>query len=253
MKFNKVFLILSLAIIFMISMGVVSANESSDLTEPTIYQSDSSDFYLDDDSDYDWDDDSDYDWDDDSDYDWDDDSDYDWDDDWDDDSDYDWDDDWDDDSDYDFEYNNDIAYSNFTGGLGTSNRFDKLISFDDKAPQDDMDSNKNYPVLSCGGSFTSNDHTNKAYKDGILRKNTPKAPRITYKTAEVYLSTEEFNNNFEISNYIIVNDGKDILKIFKPSVLGNIDFTSLAAVSNQFNMGLLTLIVSFLHNIFMLI
>ena len=74
MKFNKVFLILSLAIIFMISMGVVSANESSDLTEPTIYQSDSSDFYLDDDSDYDWDDDSDYDWDDDSDYDWDDDS-----------------------------------------------------------------------------------------------------------------------------------------------------------------------------------
>ena len=116
-----------------------------------------------------------------------------------------------------------------------------------------MDSNKNYPVLSCGGSFTSNDHTNKAYKDGILRKNTPKAPRITYKTAEVYLSTEEFNNNFEISNYIIVNDGKDILKIFKPSVLGNIDFTSLAAVSNQFNMGLLTLIVSFLHNIFMLI
>ena len=250
----------------MISMGVVSANESSDLTEPTIYQSDSSDFYLDDDSDYDWDDDSDYDWDDDSDYDWDDDSDYDWDDDWDDDSDYDWDDDWDDDSDYDwdddedygdddsdFEYNNDIAYSNFTGGLGTSNRFDKLISFDDKAPQDDMDSNKNYPVLSCGGSFTSNDHTNKAYKDGILRKNTPKAPRITYKTAEVYLSTEEFNNNFEISNYIIVNDGNDILKIFKPSVLGNTDFTSLAAVSNQFNMGLLTLIVSFLHNIFMLI
>ena len=218
MKFNKVFLILSLAIIFMISMGVVSANESSDLTEPTIYQSDSSDFYLDDDSDYDWDDDEDY-----------------------------------GDDDSDFEYNNDIAYSNFTGGLGTSNRFDKLISFDDKAPQDDMDSNKNYPVLSCGGSFTSNDHTNKAYKDGILRKNTPKAPRITYKTAEVYLSTEEFNNNFEISNYIIVNDGKDILKIFKPSVLGNIDFTSLAAVSNQFNMGLLTLIVSFLHNIFMLI
>ena len=111
-----------------------------------------------------------------------------------------------------------------------------------------MDSNKNYPVLSCGGSFTSNDHTNKDYKDGILRKNTPKAPSITYKTAEVYLSTEEFNNNFEISNYIIVNDGNDILKIFKPSVLGNIDFTSLAAVSNQFNMGLLTLIVSFLHN-----
>ena len=218
MKFNKVFLILSLAIIFMISMGVVSANESSDLTEPTIYQSDSSDFYLDDDSDYDWDDDEDY-----------------------------------GDDDSDFEYNNDIAYSNFTGGLGTSNRFDKLISFDDKAPQDDMDSNKNYPVLSCGGSFTSNDHTNKAYKDGILRKNTPKAPRITYKTAEVYLSTEEFNNNFEISNYIIVNDGNDILKIFKPSVLGNTDFTSLAAVSNQFNMGLLTLIVSFLHNIFMLI
>ena len=218
MKFNKVFLILSLAIIFMISMGVVSANESSDLTEPTIYQSDSSDFYLDDDSDYDWDDDEDY-----------------------------------GDDDSDFEYNNDIAYSNFTGGLGTSNRFDKLISFDDKAPQDDMDSNKNYPVLSCGGSFTSNDHTNKDYKDGILRKNTPKAPSITYKTAEVYLSTEEFNNNFEISNYIIVNDGNDILKIFKPSVLGNIDFTSLAAVSNQFNMGLLTLIVSFLHNIFMLI
>ena len=54
----------------MISMGVVSASESSDLTDDATYQSDSLDFNLDDDSGYDedLDDDSDFDWDDYEDY-----------------------------------------------------------------------------------------------------------------------------------------------------------------------------------------
>ncbi|WP_461462879.1 hypothetical protein [Methanobrevibacter sp.] len=279
MKFNKICFILSIAIIFMISMGVVSASESYDLTDSATSQSDSSDLNIkdvsdsddqnfDDDSDYDsddqnLDDDEDYDsddedLDDDSDYDEDYDSD---DEDLDDDSDYDWDDDsdydWDDDEDYgdddsDNEYIHDIDYS-YTTSVGIANRYGKFVSMDDKAPQDDMDSNANYPMLSCGGAYTSNDDSNKNYESGVLRANTPKAPGIAYKTADVYLSTEEFNDdNFGISNYVIVNDRNDILKMFKPSVLGY-DSTNSAVLNNQFSTGFLTVIVSFILKLLMLI
>ena len=125
---------------------------------------------------------------------------------------------------------------------------------DDKAPQDDMDSNANYPMLSCGGAYTSNDDSNKKYESGVLRVNTPKAPGIAYKTADVYVSTEELNDdNFGISNYVIVNDGNDILKKFIPTVSGSYDFTNSAVLNNQFSIGFLKVIVSFILKLLMLI